>query len=104
VPCTRSYDFRILFNIANYVAVGRAEGVATVLSKRTIAAHREWQGKFIVNVPEQKVLNLMINDQNVPFAPAEWIYDRSNKNSLIHVIFRKGRLNGKIIVDRVVYL
>ena len=95
---------RILFNIANYISVGGVDGVATVLSKRIVAAHREWHGKFVVNVPECKVLDLSVCGKSVTFALAEWIYERISENTSVPITYRKGRLNGKVIIDRVLYL
>jgi hypothetical protein len=68
---------RFIFWVANYAAVKPVNGVATVIKRRIIGAHKEWQGRYIVIVPESKVLDLSVHGQNVTFIPAEWIYERS---------------------------
>lgn len=95
---------RLLFRIGNYIAVKPVDGVAIIANKRVIASHKEWQGRYMVNVPESKVLDLIVRGTNVTFAPPEWIYERTVKGASLPVRFRQGRLNGGIVVDRVMYL
>lgn len=92
---------RVLFQVVNSIAVTPIEDVAMLVNKRTIAAHKEWQGRYMVNVPEIKVLDLTVRGENVKFIAAEWIYERAVENAPLAVRFRRGRVNKKIIVDRV---
>ena len=94
---------RLLFCIGNYISVKPIDDVAVIVRKRTVAAHKEWQGRYMVNVPESKVLDLVVRGKKVTFIPPEWIYQRAAKDAFLPVRFRKGRLNGRIIVDRVMY-
>jgi hypothetical protein len=80
---------RIVLGIANYATVKPADGMATVIKKRIVAAHKEWQGRYFVNAPESKVLDLIVHGQNVSFVPAEWIYERAIEHVPLPGRFRK---------------
>lgn len=91
---------KVVYRMVNCWHVERRVGTAVVVAKRTISAHRELQGRFSVNVPEQYVVDLNIKGQKITYTPPKWIFDETAAEANEPVEFSVGRIDGKIRVTR----
>jgi hypothetical protein len=99
---------KTLFEIANFAGVKAQTGSATVIAKRTVPAHWEWQsrGRFLtqVYVEEYEVLDLIIKGRAVKYRPIPWIMERTTANSTEPVQFKAARFNNKLQIIKFKYL
>ncbi|WP_250504548.1 hypothetical protein [Caballeronia sp. AZ7_KS35] len=99
---------RTLFEIANFAGVKAQTGSATVIAKRTVPAHWEWQsrGRFLTRayVEEYEVLDLIINGRTAKYRPIPWIMERTTTNSTEPVQFKAARFNNKLQIIKFKYL
>jgi hypothetical protein len=92
--------FRLIDNVSGKNRLGEAR----VIAKRIIPAHKEMQGKFLVNVPEQEVLDLSVDGQSVTYVAAPWLMERSLIDAVIPVQYVAGRWSKKITIKKYMYL
>lgn len=99
---------KALFEIANFAGVKKQTGRATVIAKRIVPAHWEWQtrGRYLTRayVEEYEILDLIINGQKMTYRPIPWIMERTTENTTEPVQFRAARFNSKVQVTKFKYL
>lgn len=99
---------KALFETANFAGVKAQTGSATVIAKRTVPAHWEWQsrGRFLTRayVDEYEILDLIINGQTIKYRPIPWIMERTTANSTEPVQFKAARFNNKVQIIKFKYL
>lgn len=99
---------KALFEIANFAGVKAQTGQATVIAKRIVPAHWEWQsgGRYLTRayVEEYEVLDLIINGRKMTYRPIPWIMERTRANTTESVQFRAARFNGKVQIIKFKYL
>jgi hypothetical protein len=99
---------KTLFEIANLGGVKTQTGRATVIAKRTVPAHWEWQsrGRFLTRafVAEYEILDLNINGRTITYRPIPWIMDRTTANTTEPVQFKAARFNSKVQIIKFKYL
>ena len=95
---------KVTYWVANLWGVKRSVGTATVVAKRTISAHRELQGRFPVNVPEQYVVDLDVKGQKVTYTPPKWTFDETVAAANEPVEYLVGRIDGAVRITRFKHL
>jgi hypothetical protein len=99
---------KALFETANFAGVKAQTGSATVIAKRTVPAHWEWQsrGRFLTRayVDEYEILGLIVNGQTIKYRPIPWIMERTTANSTEPVQFKAARFNNKVQIIKFKYL
>lgn len=99
---------KALFEIANFAGVRAQTGMATVVAKRTVPAHWEWQsrGRFLTYtyVTEYEILDLIVNGRTMTYRPIPWIMERTTANTTEPVQFKAARFNGKVQIMKFKYL
>ncbi|MEX3638253.1 hypothetical protein [Paraburkholderia sp. BR14320] len=99
---------KALFDIANFAGVKARTGKVTVMSKRTIPAHWEWQshGRLLTRayVEEYEILDLIINGRKMTYRPYPWIMERTTANTTEPVQFKAARFTSKVQIIKFKYL
>jgi hypothetical protein len=67
-----------------------------ITRKYVILAHRKWQGKAYVTVPEKKALEIDVENRPVQFSPVPWKYDLVTEDDKIDVALQRGRFGNEI--------
>ncbi|MDR6386142.1 hypothetical protein [Paraburkholderia caribensis] len=99
---------KALFEIANFAGVATQTGRATIVAKRIVPAHWEWQsrGRYLTRayVEEYEILDLDINGRKMTYRPIPWIMERTTASTTEPVQFKVGRFNSKIQITKFKYL
>ncbi|MFM0692266.1 hypothetical protein PQQ64_08200 [Paraburkholderia graminis] len=99
---------KAIFEIANFAGVKARTGSATVIAKRIVPAHWEWEtrGRYLTRayVKEFEILDLIIEGRKMTYRPIPWIMERTTANSTEPVQFKAARFNSKIYITKFKYL
>ncbi|WP_148654459.1 hypothetical protein [Paraburkholderia caribensis] len=99
---------KALFDIANFAGVKTQTGRATVIAKRIVPAHWEWQtrGRYLTRayVKEYEILDLIVNGRKMTYQPIPWIMERTTANTTEPVQFKAARFNSKVQITKFKYL
>ncbi|SDJ34834.1 hypothetical protein SAMN04487926_14421 [Paraburkholderia steynii] len=99
---------KALFDIANFAGVKTQTGQATVIAKRIVPAHWEWQtrGRYLTRayVEEYEILDLIVNGRKMTYQPIPWIMERTTANTTEPVQFKAARFNSKVQITKFKYL
>ncbi|WP_233868805.1 hypothetical protein [Paraburkholderia adhaesiva] len=79
----------------NFSGTEQRKRTGKVLRKYSTPEYREWQGKALVTIPEQRMLDISVDGENLSFAPVEWKYERVSEGDEIDVIIKVGRIDRK---------
>ncbi|QJP72916.1 hypothetical protein [Burkholderia glumae] len=86
---------RIFYGISNVVHRPLMKGPVQVEAVKIIAAHRELQGRYLVNVPDRYILDLRISGKLTSCEVPKSIFDSTSSESVVVVEYIVGRFDGK---------
>ncbi|MCP3710129.1 hypothetical protein M3I54_24710 [Paraburkholderia sp. CNPSo 3274] len=89
----RALALTVRRRMVNLFATRKRRTTGQVLRKYSIAEHREWQGKALVTVPEQRMLDISVD--GLSFSPVQWKFDRVSEGEDIDVVIKVGRVDRK---------
>ena len=85
----------VIRRMVNLLGAKKLKRTGRVLRKYSIPERREWQGKALVTIPEQRILDISVDGENLSFSPIQWKYDRVIEGEEVEVVVKVGRMDKK---------